>query len=204
MDAIKKHRRYSELVVGFLSFGLGQRLLVVGVVKPWAEERQIVLFLAVLGFILWTGGIILLIRLLSWLLKNYNQNNRVLKVLAISLVASVTAGILIGFVGQFLYDKTSISYSIAKTSIWVLSSLIQASIKMTALYSLITFYQGKELSFKQKEFKFILLLALLMLGFAHALSIFLPQLAEVLLFMTDSFLLLGTVYYFVIKEKENI
>ncbi|MGZ7228765.1 hypothetical protein ACXWOY_08820, partial [Streptococcus pyogenes] len=100
------------------SFGLGQRLLVVGVVKPWAEERQIVLFLAVLGFILWTGGIILLIRLLSWLLKNYNQNNRVLKVLAISLVASVTAGILIGFVGQFLYDKTSISYSIAKTSIW--------------------------------------------------------------------------------------
>ncbi|CQR24749.1 hypothetical protein BN1356_01105 [Streptococcus varani] len=175
MDAIKKRRRYSELVVGFLSFGLGQRLLVVGVVKPWAEERQIVLFLAVLGFILWTGGIILLIRLLSWLLKNYNQNNRVLKVLAISLVASVTAGILIGFVGQFLYDKTSISYSIAKTSIWVLSSLIQASIKMTALYSLITFYQGKELSFKQKEFKFILLLALLMLGFAHVLSIFLPS-----------------------------
>lgn len=204
MYFIKKQRRYSELVLGFLAFGIGQRLLGVGVWKPWAEDKGISLILGVIGAILFIGGTILLIRLLSWLLKNYNQENRVLKVLGLSLVLSVAVGFIIGLLGQFLYDHTSISYTLAKNLIWVLSSLLQVTIKMTALYSLICFYQGREVVFRKKEFQRLLWLSLLLVGMILLFSLLLPQLADILLFMADSLLILGTVYIFVIREKENI
>lgn len=201
MDFLKKYRRYSELVLGFLAFGLGQRLLGTGVLRPWAEERQFSLNLGVIGSVLFIGGIILLTHLLSWLLRNYNQDNRILKVLVRALLVSITVGFLFGLLGEFLYDYTSISYQFVKNVIWILSSLIQASIKITVLYSLITFYKGKGLSFKEKEFRNLLLFALLIIGLVSICSLLLPQLAEVLLFVADNFLVLGTVYYFVIKEK---
>ena len=201
MEFINKHRRYSELVIGFLCFGLGQRLLGIGILKPWAVNRQLSLELGVVGFILFIVGTICFVRLLFWLLKYYNQGNQVLKVLSMAFLVSVVAGFIMGLLGQFLYDQMSISYPVVKNIIWILSSLIQVTIKIMVLYSLICFYRRKRLSFKEKEFQKLIGLALLIVGIVYSFSLFVPRLAEILLFVTDSFLILGSVYYFVIKEK---
>lgn len=204
MTVIKEHRHFSVLAFGFICFGLGQRLLGVGIVQPLVQDRQYSMILGIVGGLLFIFGGTLLLKVAIWFIKNYNQENRVLKIIAYGLASSILLALIMGLLGQLLYDQRVADYQSLKTVIWSISAIGQTTIKLVTLYALIICYQGKMFSWKEKSLKHLVLLGVIVAIAVIGISLLVPQLAIVVQYIMDTLLLLGTIYYgiFIKKEKE--
>ena len=204
MKIHSKHKHFIECVLSFICLGLGQRFLISGLIKPWAEDRKLLVVLSLIGGLLFVLGGILFIKLFLWFYKKYNQNNRILKVLIYTIGATLVCGIVVGLLGQLLYDNSAISYRHIKTGIWVVSSYIQTAIKLIGLYALMCFYRGNRFSWKDRPLKQIILVGLGMVTGMAILSFLLPNLVTPIQYLVDTTLILGVIYCFIAKENKII
>lgn len=200
MDFIQKNRRYSILVLGYVCFGLGQKLLETSVLVPMAQAKRIDVWIGSIGSVLFTLGSVCLFSLLGWFVKYYNQNHSVLKIFGLGVLASLSVGFVIGLSGQLVYNHTSIGYEQIKYGIWSISTLCQLIIKLMVLFQLWCVYQGRACTFQDSNLqKSIWVCVLVWLGL-NGIGLLVPQILDIGVYLMDSVLILGTVYTFMIKK----
>lgn len=189
-----KSRRLLTLALGYMSWGLGQRLLRVAFLGSVLEGRGFPYLLIGIGLLSLIVGIVLLLRIGLWFIRTYGRQE-VVRVLAYGLLASVSSGWLLGLLGQGLYDHTSWDYMKIKTSIWVLSTLIQTVIKFAVLYGLSCLYHHRPYRWKEKMPLSLLGVGLLITVVGISLTLFLPASEGFCLYVTDYLAVIGAAYY---------
>lgn len=194
MDFLKRNRRFMEFTLGFVSFGLGQRLIGSGFLQPWIKEKQRLLVLGWLGIILLLVGLFFLGKVTIWIFKNYNQNHRVTKLFLGMVALTIIGGLMIGGVGQFVYDKKWFDYATVKKAIWLISSVFQIIIKVMMVNVLSCYYRGSNFSWRSKNLYKQMLIVIISALMVSAIGLMVPVAAEVLLYMLDVTVVLGTIY----------
>ncbi|WP_155970707.1 hypothetical protein [Streptococcus ruminantium] len=194
MEIFRKRRRFSEFVFGFISLGIGQELMRIGLLKPWSENIPFLLGIGIVGLFLSGVALFIIGRLALWFIKQYNQDNRVVKTLILTFTVAILGGLLIGGLGQFIYDHSSFSYRDVKNGVWLVTSVFQALVKVTVLFILYRFYQGTSLSWKEENFQRILVIVSIVLIFTTSIGLILPSISGLLLRAVDTVIVLGTVY----------
>ncbi|HEM6509189.1 TPA: hypothetical protein U2E14_000804 [Streptococcus suis] len=129
MVIFKENRKFFEFAIGYIFMGIGQKLMGVGLLKPWSENAQVLLWLGLVGLSLFGIGLFFIGKLAIWFLRQFNQEQRVAKVVGLALAVSVLGGLLLGGLGQLIYDYTSFGYQEVKNAIWLVTSLFQTFIQ---------------------------------------------------------------------------
>lgn len=194
---------FKRLALGLLAFGVSQRLLMLGVVSPWARDKVFPLVLLVLGLICGLGGAVLLLPLVVQFYKTHRSDKRLVISLGAYLLATVISGLLIGGLGQVLYDQTSWSYDQVKTGIWLVSSLVQLALKLLFAFSLVSIYRHQPIRRRLRLSVLPVLGALVVLLLTLVISLWWSSLGTWLVSLTDAGLLLAMLYYLIYVMKET-
>lgn len=202
MNFVGKHRQFSKLVGGLLALGLGQSFLGNYFFTPVLEDKAIYMGGSILGGLAFLLGSGLLGNILFRLLKKYNQQNRLVKLFFYCLGISIVAGFVMGLLGQLLYDYTSIGYIEAKQTIWGITSILQVLIRLTGFYILITYIQGRAFDWKAKEFRLFIIMGVVAATVSVGFSLWLPSIAFLFQYLLDTAVVIGPVYYYLIRKKE--
>lgn len=173
---------------------MGQQLIRTGFIEPWAEDRQSFLVLGILGLISLVVGLFLIGKLFLIMIKQYNQHNQVVTSVLVAIGISLITGLLIGGIGQWLYDHSSFTYHHVKNGMWLATSLVQSLIRVTLLYAFICFYKGQFFSLKNRQWQRIMLLLFVCILLIGSIGLLVPRIAELLLYLVDTLLTLGIVY----------
>lgn len=194
---------FKTLALGLLALGVSQRLLMLGVVSPWARDKVFPLVLLVLGLICGLGGALLLLPLVVQFYKTHRSDKRLVISLGAYLLATVISGLLIGGLGQVLYDQTSWSYDQVKTGIWLVSSLVQLALKLLFAFSLVSIYRHQPIRRRLRLLVLPVLGALVVLLLTLVISLWWSSLGTWLVSLTDAGLLLAMLYYLIYMMKET-
>ncbi|MBO4113326.1 hypothetical protein E8L09_01880 [Streptococcus suis] len=57
MVIFKENRKFFEFAIGYIFMGIGQKLMGVGLLKPWSENAQVLLWLGLVGLSLFGIGL---------------------------------------------------------------------------------------------------------------------------------------------------
>jgi len=99
--------RFWRLATGLLFLGVGQRLLFTGAISPVVVEEGLSLILTLLSLLFLMIGTVLIFPIAIWFYKQYRSDKRLNHTILIYLFSAILCGILIGGLGQILYDNTS-------------------------------------------------------------------------------------------------
>ncbi|HFI0587310.1 TPA: hypothetical protein ACGO00_001493 [Streptococcus suis] len=144
-------------------------------------------------------GLFFIGKLAIWFLREFNQEQRVAKVVGLALAVSVLGGLLLGGLGQLIYDYTSFGYQEVKNAIWLVTSLFQTFIKVTVIFILYCFYKDSNFSWKKENFRRIIAIVLLGILIAASIGLIWSAISDILLGLADMIVILGTVYYLLEK-----
>lgn len=136
-----KHSRFWRLSLGLLLLGIGQRLLYTGVVSPWARDRSLPILLLVLSLVALALGVVLVLPLIVWFYKYHRSDKRLTKLILVYLLSATVVGLVIGRVGQLLYDHTSLAYYAVRTGVWAVSTISQGVLKLFLCFGLVSIYK---------------------------------------------------------------
>ncbi|HEM5430497.1 TPA: hypothetical protein U1629_001593 [Streptococcus suis] len=162
--------------------------------KPWSENAPVLLWLGLVGLFLFGIGLFFIGKLAIWFLREFNQEQRVAKVVGLALAVSVLGGL-----GQLIYDYTSFGYQDVKNAIWLVTSLFQTFIKVTVIFILYCFYKDSNFSWKKENFRRIIAIVLLGILIAASIGLIWSAISDILLGLADMIVILGTVYYLLEK-----
>lgn len=200
MIFVKEHRRFSELCLGFISLGLGQLMIGFSFIQPILEGRRIQLGWFLVSCVLLLLGVFLLGRILYWLFRTQNQENRLLKTFGYGFLALISVGFILGFLGQLIYDHTSISYDLVKQVIWAASTYLQLGIRLTLIHVLLAYLQKRSPSWKDQRLHLLLKIGCLGATISVLVAFLFPPAAAFLQYLLDTSAVLGPVYYFLVKK----
>ncbi|MBF0779385.1 hypothetical protein [Streptococcus cuniculi] len=191
--------KFWRLALGLLLVGVGQRLLLTGVLSPWATDTALSIVLPLMSLAFCAVGLFLVIPIGVWFYKLHRSDKRLPKLILAYLLTAVTVGFLIGGLGQLLYDHTSFSYSNVKTGIWVFSTIIQTDLKVILIYSLVKIDRALPIKEDWRQTTPPLLIATGCTMVALVLSLWLPTVGGVVVSVVDSLILMATLYYFIYR-----
>lgn len=195
--------KFWKLSLGLLLLGIGQRLFYTVAVSPWATDRGTPLLVVVISFASLGLGLGFLIPLIIWFYKGYRSDKRLVRLILFYLLSVAIAGFVIGGIGQLLYDYTGFSYQSVRTGVWVMSILIQSVLKLLMCFGLASIYQKLPIR-SRKQALWLPLTGVL--GVTICLLLFnywFPSVGTYLVSVGDTLLLIGTLYYFIVRKKEN-
>ncbi|MCK3923637.1 hypothetical protein [Streptococcus sp. 2022WUSS135] len=199
MVLFKENRKFFEFAIGYIFVGIGQKLMGVGLLKTWSENAPVLLWLGLVGLSLFGIGLFFIGKLAIWFLREFNQEQRVAKVVGLALAVSMIGGLLLGGLGQLIYDYSSFGYQEVKNAIWLVTSLFQTFIKVTVIFNLYCFYKDSNFSWKKENFRRIIAIVLLGILIAVNIGLIWSAISDILLGLTDMIVILGTVYYLLEK-----
>ena len=185
--------RFWRLATGLLFLGVGQRLLFTGAISPVVVEEGLSLILTLLSLLFLMIGTVLIFPVAFWF------DHTIL----IYLFSAILCGILIGGLGQVLYDKTSLEYEHVKISIWAFTTIIQTFLKVILSYSLVSIYKGLPIKSRVDQLRLPVLVSMLLVAFCLAIAVWFPMLGSFVLSIGDALILIFTLYYFIYLTKEN-
>ncbi len=198
-----KLSKFWRLSLGLLFFGIGQRLFYTGVVSPWARDRGLPILLLVLNFVALVLGLLLIIPVVVWFYKRYRSDKRLPKLIIAYLLSAVVAGLVIGGIGQLLYDHTSFAYYAVRTGVWTMSTIIQSILKLVLCFGLVSIHKNVPIR-KRGNYLWLPLVVVILVSICTALlSYFLPTVGSILVSLIDAIVLISTLYYFIYLVKET-
>ncbi|MGT2716672.1 hypothetical protein [Streptococcus respiraculi] len=193
--------KFWRLALGLLLVGVGQRLLLTGVISPWATDTTLSIVLPLVSLAFCAVGLFLFIPIGIWFYKGYQSDKRLYPVCFSYIISTLLCGLIIGGVGQVLYDYTPFSYSSVKTGIWFFTTIIQTNLKVILIYSLAQIYRDLPLKEDWRQMIPPLLIATCCTMVALVLSLWLPIVGGVLVSVVDSIILMATLYYFMYRVR---
>lgn len=198
-----KLSKFWRLSLGLLFFGIGQRLFYTGAVSPWAKDRNVPLLLIVLSLVALVLGLALVLPLIVWFYKCHRSDKRLPKLILAYLLSTVIAGLVIGGLGQLLYDHTSFTYYAVRTGIWTTSTIIQSILKVILCFGLVSIHKHRSIR-QRRSHLFLPLVGVIMVSICILLlSYFLPTVGSILVSLIDAIILISTLYYFMYLVKET-
>lgn len=198
-----KLSKFWRLSLGLLFFGIGQRLFYTGVVSPWARDRGLPILLLVLNFVALVLGLLLIIPVIVWFYKRYRSDKRLPKLIIAYLLSAVVAGLVIGGIGQLLYDHTSFAYYAVRTGVWTMSTIIQSILKLVLCFGLVSIHKNVPIRKRSNYLRLPLVVVILVSICTALLSYFLPTVGSILVSLIDAIVLISTLYYFIYLVKET-
>ena len=182
--------RFWRLATGLLFLGVGQRLLFTGAISPVVVEEGLSLILTLLSLLFLMIGTVLIFPIAIWFYKQYRSDKRLKHTILIYLFSAILCGILIGGLGQILYDNTSLEYDHVK-------------IKVILSYSLVSIYKTLPIKSRVDQLRLPVLVSMLLVAFCLAIAVWFPILGSFVLSIGDALILICTLYYFIYLTKEN-
>lgn len=204
MQTIFNISKFWRLAAGLLSLGVGQRLFLTGVVSPWTEDMSISVVLFVISFVCLGLGLVLIIPIGLTYYKQYHSDRRLLKSLGTYFLATVLLGLMIGIVGQLLYDYTNLSYTEIKTGMWAITSFSHNILKVTLCFALVSIFKKLPMRSRKQLLVLPIVGSCILTILSIAFSLWLPELASVLLSIVDILIIIATLYYFIYHNEEII
>ena len=134
--------RFWRLATGLLFLGVGQRLLFTGAISPVIVEEGLSLILTLFSLLFLIIGTVLIFPITIWFYRQYRSDKRLNHTILIYLFSAILCGILIGGLGQVLYDHTSLEYGHVKIAIWAFTTIVQTFLKVILSYSLVSIYKA--------------------------------------------------------------
>lgn len=198
-----KFSKFWRLSLGLLLLGIGQRLIYTGAVSPWATDRGLPVLLIILSLVALVLGLALVLPLMVWFYKCHRSDKRLSKLILLYLLGAALSGLIIGGIGQFLYDHTSFAYYSVRTGVWTISLIIQSILKLILCFGLVSIYKQAPIR-SRKSMLWLPLAGVLVVTLCLVLvNYWLPALGEYLTSLVDAVLLISTLYYFIYLVKET-
>ncbi|WP_316606157.1 hypothetical protein [Streptococcus pluranimalium] len=139
----------------------------------------------------------------SWFYKSHRSDKRLPKIILAYLLSAAVAGIVIGGIGQLLYDHTSFAYSTVRTGVWTTSTIIQSILKVVLCFGLVSIHKNLPIR-KRSNYLWLPLVVVILVCICTALlSYFLPTVGSILVSLIDAIVLIYTLYYFIYFAKET-
>ena len=195
--------RFWRLATGLLFLGVGQRLLFTGAISPVIVEEGLSLILTLFSLLFLIIGTVLIFPIAIWFYKQYRSDKRLNYTILIYLFSAILCGILIGGFGQILYDNTSLEYDHVKIAIWAFTTIVQTFLKVILSYSLVSIYKALPIKSRVDQLRLPVLVSMLLVAFCLAIAAWFPILGSFILSISDAFILISTLYYFIHITKEN-
>ncbi|MFH0422663.1 hypothetical protein ACHBIF_01400 [Streptococcus sp. A11] len=198
-----KLSKFWRLSLGLLFFGIGQRLFYTGVVSPWAKDRSLPVLLIVLSLVALVLGLALILPLIGWFYKCHWSDKRLPKLILFYLLGAIFSGLIIGGMGQLLYDHTSFAYYTVRIGVWTTSTIIQSILKVVLCFGLVSIHKNLPIR-KRSNYLWLPLVVVILVSICTALlSYFLPTVGSILVSLIDAIVLISTLYYFIYLVKET-
>ena len=195
--------RFWRLAIGLLFLGVGQRLLFTGAISPVIVEEGLSLILTLFSLLFLIIGIVLIFPITIWFYRQYRSDKRLNHTILIYLFSAILCGILIGGLGQVLYDHTSLEYGHVKIAIWAFTTIVQTFLKVILSYSLVSIYKVLPIKSRVDQLRLPVLVSMLIVAFCLAIAVWFPILGSFVLSIGDALILIFTLYYFIYLTKEN-
>ena len=195
--------RFWRLAIGLLFLGVGQRLLFTGAIFPVIVEEGLSLILTLFSLLFLIIGIVLIFPITIWFYRQYRSDKRLNHTILIYLFSAILCGILIGGLGQVLYDHTSLEYGHVKIAIWAFTTIVQTFLKVILSYSLVSIYKALPIKSRVDQLRLPVLVSMLIVAFCLAIAVWFPILGSFVLSIGDALILIFTLYYFIYFTKEN-
>jgi len=148
-------------------------------------------------------GIVLIFPITIWFYRQYRSDKRLNHTILIYLFSAILCGILIGGLGQVLYDHTSLEYGHVKIAIWAFTTIVQTFLKVILSYSLVSIYKALPIKSRVDQLRLPVLVSMLIVAFCLAIAVWFPILGSFVLSIGDALILIFTLYYFIYFTKEN-
>jgi len=200
---ISRLSRFWRLATGLLFLGVGQRLLFTGAISPVLVDKGLSLILTLLSLLFLMIGTVLIFPIAIWFYKQYRSDKRLNRITLIALFSAILCGILIGGLGQVLYDHTSLEYGHVKIAIWAFTTIVQTFLKVILSYSLVSIYKALPIKSRVDQLRLPVLVSMLIVAFCLAIAVWFPILGSFVLSIGDALILIFTLYYFIYLTKEN-
>ena len=195
--------RFWRLAIGLLFLGVGQRLLFTGAISPVIVEERLSLIRTLFSLLFLIIGIVLIFPITIWFYRQYRSDKRLNHTILIYLFSAILCGILIGGLGQVLYDHTSLEYGHVKIAIWAFTTIVQTFLKVILSYSLVSIYKALPIKSRVDQLRLPVLVSMLIVAFCLAIAVWFPILGSFVLSIGDALILIFTLYYFIYFTKEN-
>ncbi|MGT2911557.1 hypothetical protein ACVR1I_07585 [Streptococcus cameli] len=203
MKLTEKKTRFWRLAIGLLLLGVGQRLLLTGGVTSWATDIGWSPILILLSFILLIVGILLIAPIGMWFYRANCSDPRLKKLVLFYLLTTVMIGLVVGGIGQLLYDYTTFTYTDVKMGIWLVSTMLQMLLKIALCYCLVSLHRQLSIRGRRSILWLPSILSIFFLSITMGLTIWIPSVGNVLVSVVDSFILIAILYYFIYLTKEK-
>lgn len=198
-----KFSKFWRLSLGLLFLGIGQRFFYTGAISPWATDRGRPVLLVVLSLVTLGLGLALVLPLMVWFYKRHRSDKRLSKLMLAYLLGVVISGIIIGGLGQLLYDHTSFAYYAVRTGVWIMSTIIQSILKVILCFGLVSIHKALPIRQRRSHLWLPLIGVVLVSICILLLSYFLPTVGSILVSLVDAIVLISTLYYFIYLVKET-
>ena len=199
----KKKQYFALYVIGVLVYGVGSSFLLN---KTFLEA----VFLTSRGYRLKALGVLCLLTGMSILIFIFYQfykrivcKRKIAKALVYYVLLVVLSGILLGCLGKVLYDYLGRDYKSIKQVIWLLTTLIQGTLRFIFIYYCLMTYQSTKFEWKSKRFLKMLLGICLLLSFSIVFSIVYPIFSSPVMFLSDIIIATSSVYVEGVKLKKE-
>lgn len=195
--------RFWRLATGLLFLGVGQRLLFTGAISPVIVEEGLSLILTLFSLLFLIIGTVLIFPITIWFYRQYRSDKRLNHTILIYLFSAILCGILIGGLGQVLYDHTSLEYGHVKIAIWAFTTIVQTFLKVILSYSLVSIYKALPIKNRLEQLRLPVLVSTILVACCLAIAVWFPILGSFVLSIGDALILIFTLYYFIYLTKEN-
>lgn len=203
MNPICKIPPFWRLVLGLCFFGLGQRLFLTGVLSSWATDTTLSFFLPLLSLVFLLVALFLILPIGIRFYKEYRFDKRLIKIIELYFLSILVCGLVVGIIGEVLYDYTSFSYIGVKTGSWFVTTIIQNILKVILCFGLVSIYQRLPIISRKKNLLQPIVWSSLLSLISCLLALWLPAIASVLLSAVDTLIFVAVSYYFIYIQKEN-
>ena len=163
--------RFWRLATGLLFLGVGQRLLFTGAISPVIVEEGLSLILTLFSLLFLIIGTVLIFPITIWFYRQYRSDKRLNHTILIYLFSAILCGILIGGLGQVLYDNTSLEYGHVKIAIWAFTTIVQTFLKVILSYSLVSIYKALPIKSRVDQLRLPVLVSMLIVAFCLAIAV---------------------------------
>ena len=195
--------RFWRLATGLLFLGVGQRLLFTGAISPVIVEEGLSLILTLFSLLFLIIGTVLIFPITIRFYRQYRSDKRLNHTILIYLFSAILCGILIGGLGQVLYDHTSLEYGHVKIAIWAFTTIVQTFLKVILSYSLVSIYKALPIKNRLEQLRLPVLVSTILVACCLAIAVWFPILGSFVLSIGDALILIFTLYYFIYLTKEN-
>lgn len=202
---VTRHSKFWRLAIGLIGLGLGQRLLLTGVLEPWTKDRSPSLVLSLLSVLLLMLGLVFTVPIAKYFYRANRSDKRLMKTILGYLITSLLLGVVIGGLGQLIYDQSHFTYEDVKNSMHIVSTFLQGLLKVILFYCLVSIHRKRPMRGWKKELLLPAVVTLGVISISLVITNKLPQSADFILSLVDTGLLMTILYYFLyMNQKEKL